>query len=178
MLTTDRLLLRPYTLNDLDQAFAVLEGHSDVWRYDPGHARTHEERAEELRFRIAELKRKGVGCFAVVLRAEERFIGYCGLQLYLWERQPFSSPEVELFYKLGRDHWSKGYATEAARAVVDHAFNTLRLPRLVSWALAENERSVALLRRLGFEVQPAAEAPGEVVGILTNPALMLANEVS
>ena len=172
MLTTDRLLLRPYTLDDLDAAVAVLEGHPDVWRYDPGHARTREQRADELRFRIAELKRKGVGCLAVVLRSEDRFIGYCGLQLYLWERQPFSSPEVELFYKLGRDYWGQGYATEAARALVNHAFQALRLPRLVSWALAENERSVALLRRLGFEVQPAAEAPGEVVGILTNPALL------
>jgi RimJ/RimL family protein N-acetyltransferase len=142
-----------------------------VWRYDPGRPRTREERAAEIQFRIFELRRKGVGCFAVTLRDDGRFIGYCGLQLYLWERHPFSTPEVELFYKLGRDFWGQGYATEAGRAVIEHAFSTLRLPRLVSWADAGNERSIALLRRLGFEVTPAEEAPGEVYGVLTNPAL-------
>jgi RimJ/RimL family protein N-acetyltransferase len=175
MLTTSRLLLRPYTMHDLDAAYTVLEGHPDVWRYDPGRQRTREERAEELQYRILELKRKGIGCFAVTLKDEGRFIGYCGLQLYLWERQPLSSPEVELFYKLGRDYWGQGYATEAAHAVIDHAFNTLRLPRLVSWADAQNERSVALLRRLGFNVQPAPDAPNEVIGILDHPLLKAGN---
>jgi RimJ/RimL family protein N-acetyltransferase len=171
MLTTTRLLLRPYALSDLDDAYAVLESHPDVWRYDPGRQRTREERAEELQFRMLELKRKGVGCFAVVRHEDSRLIGYCGLQLYLWQRQPLSSTEVELFYRLGRDYWGQGYATEAAQAVVAHAFDTLRLPRLVSWADARNERSIALLRRLGFTVQPAEDEPNEVYGVLENPVL-------
>lgn len=170
-LETERLLIRPFAMGDLEEAYAIFEGHPDVWRFDPGRPRSFEERREELQYRIWQFRRNGFGCMAVVLKETGRLIGYCGLQLYLWERQPASTPEVELFYKLGRDYWGQGYATEACQEMVRHAFERLRLPRLVSWTDRENSRSIALLEKLGMRIESTPELPDYLVGILENWAV-------
>ena len=167
-LETERLTLRPYTERDIDELYQVLDTHPDVWKFDPGFQRTKEQRAELLRYRIRQHDRNGFGEFAVVLKSDGRLVGYCGLQLYLWEREPVSTPEVELYYKLGRDYWGKGYTTEACRAALSFGFTKLRLHRVVTWTHRENERSVALLKRLGMVVQDDPNDPNGVIGILEN----------
>jgi [ribosomal protein S5]-alanine N-acetyltransferase len=171
ILETNRLLLRRVTMDDLEAAHAVLDVHPDVWRYDPGHEWTIDQRRERLEKRIWEYRLHGFGCLAVTLKPSEALIGYCGLQLYLWEQEGFSTPEVEWFYKFGRDYWGQGLATEASRAVIDHAFGTLRLRRLVTHALRENSRSTALMGRMGMTIAPDPLYPDEVIGILYNPSL-------
>lgn len=170
-LETDRLLIRPFTLADLDAAHSVLEGHPDVWRFDPGRRQTRAQRRDELQYRIWQYYRNGFGCMALARKEDGALIGYCGLQLYLWQREGLSTPEMELFYKLGRDFWGQGYAFEAAQAVVHYAFDTLRIPRIVSWSLRENERSVNLLQRLGMQIEPSTDYPDYLIGILPNPGL-------
>ncbi len=68
ILQTERLIIRPFTMNDLNEAYAVLEGHPDVWRFDPGRQRTLEERRDALQYRIWEYENKGIGCMAVTLK--------------------------------------------------------------------------------------------------------------
>jgi RimJ/RimL family protein N-acetyltransferase len=80
-----------------------------------------------------------------------------------------STPEVELFYKLGRPFWGKGYAFEAAREVLRYAFEELRLTRIVTCTHAANLRSIALLHRLGMRVEPDATDPQGVLATLANP---------
>ena len=79
-----------------------------------------------------------------------------------------STPEVELFYKLGRDYWGRGYATEACREMIRHAFEELRLIRIVTCTHRENTRSIALLRRLGMRVEPDATDADGVLATLEN----------
>ena len=100
---------------DADEAYAVLEGHPDVWKYDPGVQRTKEQRAEVIRKYAALNEPDGCGTLAIVLKNAGRLIGYVGLQLYVLPREPVATPEVELYYKLGRDYWGQGYATEACQ---------------------------------------------------------------
>jgi hypothetical protein len=118
-----------------------------------------------LRHRAAHRRLWGpvFGALAVTLREGGTLIGYCGLQLYLCERPGRSTPEVELFYKLGRPYWGRGYATEACREVLRYAFEELRLPRIVTCTHRENVRSVALLRRLGMRIEPD---PTDAEGVL------------
>lgn len=74
-----------------------------------------------------------------------------------------------MFYKLGRDYWGKGYATEAAQAVVRYAFEELRLSRIVSHANRDNHHSVALMRRVGMMIEDDPLYPSEVMGTLDHP---------
>lgn len=167
-LETERLILRPYSMDDLNALHEALDLHPDVWRFDPGYERTKDERAELLRYRILQHERNEFGECAVVRKQDRRLIGYCGLQLYVWEHAPLSTPEVELYYKLARDCWREGYATEACRAMIEHAFTKLKLHRIVTWTARENVRSVALLKRLGMTIRDDPSDPNGVFGILEN----------
>lgn len=71
--------------------------------------------------------------------------------------------DVEIAWRLAREHWGHGYATEAATAWLEHAFGTLRLPRVISVADRDNERSIAVMRRLGmgFSHETEIEEEGE-----------------
>lgn len=72
---------------------------------------------------------QGFGLWAVVEKASGNVIGNCGLS-HLPDID--GKPEIEIGYRLARLHWGRGYATEAARAARDHAFWTLKIPRLIA----------------------------------------------
>jgi RimJ/RimL family protein N-acetyltransferase len=60
------------------------------------------------------------------------------------------SGELELGYWIARPYWGRGYATEAGRAVIDHARHSLRLPRLSAGHFIDNPASGRVLAKLGF----------------------------
>ena len=163
-LETERLVLRPWTDDDIDEAYAVLEGHPDVWEFDPGYQRTRDERAAIVRKYAATNEPDGCGTLAVVEKQRGAVIGYVGLQLYVLPREPLATPEVELYYKLGRDFWGQGYAVEACREMLRFAFEEMRLARIVTITDGKNLPSIRLLRRLGMRIE---EAPPSWAGLLT-----------
>lgn len=163
-LETARLILRPFEASDADDAFAVLEGHPDVWRYDPGFRRTREQRANIIQKYIDSNYPEEEGTLAVVRRDGNVLMGYVGLQLYVLPREPYATPEVELYYKLGRDFWGQGYAAEACSAMITFAFTEMRLARIVTVTQTENQPSIALLKRLGMWLE---DAPPSWAGKLT-----------
>ncbi len=172
VLETERLILRPYTEADIETAFALFEQDPEVYRFDPGFARTLEQRAAIIKRLIAGNEEDGEGTLAVTLKVDGRLIGQAGLQLYVMPWQPFATPEVELYYKFGAAYWGNGYAVEAARALADFAFARMRLLRLVTVTHPDNTRSVRLLERLGFCLGPApASFKPNIIGILTNPSV-------
>ena len=81
--------------------------------------------------------------FAITL-ADDALIGICGLRT-----KPRKSPEIG--YWLGAPYWGHGYATEAARAVIDHAFEDLGLERLEAGARVSNPASRRVLEKCGFQ---------------------------
>jgi ribosomal-protein-alanine N-acetyltransferase len=100
---------------------------------------------------IAHIERKmrhaaehGFAPFAMVELESGRVIGECGLQLLE------DGPEVELGYKLGREHRGRGYATEASRACLDHGFEQLALDRIVAVAWPENAASIRVMEKAGM----------------------------
>jgi RimJ/RimL family protein N-acetyltransferase len=109
---------------------------------------------DSFRFDLGE---RGWGWWVVEVRETGEFAGMAGLD-------PMDPPlrGIEIGWRLARTAWGFGYATEAARAILGYAFGELGLSEVYAIAAAGNERSLAVMRRLGME--PAGiEAPdGEV----------------
>ncbi len=87
------------------------------------------------------------------VRGGPAFVGYVGLQVPSFEA-PFT-PCVEIGWRLARAAWGYGYATEAARACLEHAFGVLALPEVLAFTVPANVRSRAVMRRLGMVLDPA-----------------------
>ena len=95
----------------------------------------------------------GWGLWALEERATGRFLGFTGLARPRFEA-PFM-PAVEIGWRLARDAWGQGFASEAARAAASFAFDEIALDELVSMTVVANERSRAVMRRLGMTHDPA-----------------------
>ena len=105
---------------------------------------------------LAHQERFGYGLFTVVLRESNEVIGDCGLETIQVEGQG----ETELGYDLRRDLWSRGLATEAADAVVRHAFGELGLRHLVSLVRPHNRRSSRVAEKIGMRRERRLERGG------------------
>ena len=119
----------------------------EVMRYFP--ARLDRETSDAFADRIdARLERQGFGLWALERRDTAEFIGFTGLN-----PMPEGTPGAggqEIGWRLAASSWHQGYATEAAKAVVDVAFNGLNLPEIWSITSVLNEPSRAVMRRLGM----------------------------
>jgi len=91
---------------------------------------------------------RGFGLWALERRDDGTFIGFTGLAAVPWAA--LFTPAVEVGWRLGRSAWGNGYATEAARAALDFAFDVAGLEEVVSTTTRTNERSQAVMRRLGM----------------------------
>lgn len=144
VLQTPRLVLRPLSETDLDE-MASLMANADFMRFSLG-VFSREQTAAFLE-KVRTRDRAGLPSqFAVVLRADERLIGYCGF----FAQSVDEVEELEIAYRLHPDHWGQGLATEAARAVRDHGFNVLNLPRLISLIHPNNVASQRVAEKNGM----------------------------
>ncbi|MCC6616596.1 MAG: GNAT family N-acetyltransferase [Anaerolineae bacterium] len=142
-LTTERLLIRPFTLADVDDYQRVLHSDPAVMRYLPGGVtKPRNETAAELQGYIDHCALHGYGFEALIERATGAFVGDVGLD--------HLDDQVAIGYTLGSAFWGKGYATEAARAVLAYGFDVLQLKAIVAIAQPENTASRRVLERLGM----------------------------
>ena len=95
----------------------------------------------------------GFGVWAVQEISTGAFIGFTGLLHQTFEAS--FTPAFEIGYRLAREAWGRGYATEAARAAVAHGFDEAGLTAIVSMTATTNLRSQAVMRRLGMTHDPA-----------------------
>ena len=101
----------------------------------------------------AHFERRGFGLWAVEVPGVADFIGFVGLSTPTFEAH--FTPCVEVGWRLARDHWGRGYATEAARAALDFGFRQLGLPEIVSFTVPANRRSRGVMERIGMTRSPA-----------------------
>ena len=150
-LTTERLLLRHWRASD-SEAFAAMNADPDVMRHFPGTLQA--EASDALLHRISsELDERGWGLWALEERASGRVLGFTGLSPVPFAA-PFA-PAVEIGWRLVRSHWGRGLASEAARASLKYGFGALSLHEIVAFTFVGNERSRAVMRRLGMTHDPA-----------------------
>ncbi len=147
---TTRLRLRFWREEDLS-AFAALNADPEVMTWYPKTLDRAESDALAERIQ-AGLREHGFGLWAVEAPGLAPFLGYVGLIRPRWQA-PFT-PCVEIGWRLAREHWGCGYATEAARAALAFGFARLGLEEIVSFTVPANRRSRAVMERLGMTRDP------------------------
>ncbi|QXJ24218.1 GNAT family N-acetyltransferase [Actinomadura graeca] len=151
VLRTDRLTLRRWQPGDR-APFAALNADPEVMRYFPAPLTRRESDAMIDRIDAA-FDELGFGLWALEITGTRRFIGLTGLAVPSFEAH--FTPAVEIGWRLARSGWGHGFATEAARRVLDFAFDDLGLTGVVSFTSTANLRSQAVMRRLGMTHDPA-----------------------
>jgi RimJ/RimL family protein N-acetyltransferase len=147
---TPRLLLRDWTDADAEP-FAVLNADPRVMEFFPKALDRAESDTQmaHIRERIAT---DGLGYYAAEMKETGAFIGFVGPGRPNLDA-PFM-PAIEIGWRLARESWGNGYATEAAGAVVDHAFGSLGLDALVSYTTEWNRRSRRVMEKIGMTRDP------------------------
>jgi RimJ/RimL family protein N-acetyltransferase len=146
VLETDRLLLRAWL--DSDRVpFAEMNADPEVMAYFPRQLTREESDTLVDRFETERIER-GFCPWAVEMCQTGEFAGFVGLH-QLADYLPFA-PGVEVGWRLARRFWGNGIATEAARACVDFAFNSLGLTEIVAMTSVINVRSRRVMERLGM----------------------------
>lgn len=147
MIETKRLMLRRLVISD-HEALDTLFADEEVMESSNNGSLNTKEVGAWLKDRIEGYQRdSGVDILAVEVRSTSEVIGYCGLTRF---PDIDGATEIEIGYRLIREFWGYGYATEAASAVRDYAFSELVLPRLVALIQPVNRRSIAVARKLGM----------------------------
>jgi len=179
VLTTARLVVRPFALDDLDACHRTLDG-------DAGGGRSRDQRAAWLDWTVrsydelAALYQPPYGDRAVALRDGGELVGAVGLVPVLAPLDRLRAyggdvaadhlrPEVGLFWATAAAHRRRGYAAEAAAALIDHAFGAVGLRRIVALTERDNLASQAVMRRLGMAIEdnPRPDPPWfQVAGVL------------
>ena len=151
VLSTERLVLRPVTADD----HAALLAHwtqPEVRRFlFDGAAPSAAEVAETIEESIGHFAARGFGIWLIELGSESGLAGTAGLR-------PLEESGLEIFYSLAPGAWGHGYATEAARAVMEYGLGALGLPEVLAEVDEGNAASVAVVKRLGMT--PYAVVPG------------------
>jgi RimJ/RimL family protein N-acetyltransferase len=150
---TSRLQLRRWQPSDR-QPFQAINADPRVMEFMPGLLSP--QASDDLMAGIEQhFERHGFGPFAAELAEEKAFIGFIGLNIPSYDA-PFM-PAVEIGWRLAFDSWGRGLATEGARAVVQHAFETLGLTSLVSFTVPHNLRSRCVMEKIGMARDPASD---------------------
>jgi ribosomal-protein-alanine N-acetyltransferase len=192
VLETARLQIRPLTHDDLEVIHRILDvelGEADL----PTAGTLLEERARWLQWTIlgyeqfASLHQPPYGERGVALRATGQLIGAVGFvpclmpfeQLPQFSASPapgrLATTELGLYWALSPAFHRRGYATEAARAMVEYAFVQMRVKRVVATTTYENAASVGVMRKLGMRVErnPFPDPFWlQFVGLLENPGVI------
>jgi ribosomal-protein-alanine N-acetyltransferase len=190
-LETTRLLIRPFVMADLTDAHRLFDRELRAEDLRVDKMESIEERAAWLQWavlnyaQLAKLNQPPYGDRAITLKSTGQLVGSCGYVpcLNAFEQLPNLSyydrsgepgrytAEVGLFYAISPTQQRRGYASEAAQALVDYAFQELRLQRIVATTDYDNVGSMGVMSRLGMRVEknPLAEPPWlQVVGVLAH----------
>lgn len=189
VLDTERLTIRPFVIEDLNDVHRLLDIELSVEDLGSEKMESLHEREEWLRWsvlnyvQLAKLYQPPYGDRAIVLKETGELVGSCGYVpcLMPFEQMPnFSyydssgksgraTTEFGLFYAIFPSHQRKGYASEAAQAMIDYAFQHLGLKHIIATTDYDNDGSIGVMRKLGMRVEknPLNDPPWlQVVGVV------------
>ncbi|HTC65213.1 MAG TPA: GNAT family N-acetyltransferase [Candidatus Saccharimonadales bacterium] len=152
MITTDRLLLRPWKDEDF-QPFAEMNADPRVREFFPS-VLTHEKSDAEIRHIQSAHDRDGFTFFATELISTGEFIGFIGMVTMTFAVPSLAQPAVEIGWRLAQKYWGKGLATEGASAVLRYGFETVKLKEIVAITVPTNVRSRRVMQKIGMKHIP------------------------
>tara|TARA_R110001606_G_scaffold195930_3_gene343596 strand:+ start:178 stop:735 length:558 start_codon:yes stop_codon:yes gene_type:complete len=159
VLETERLLLRPTNISDFEPLCTMMA--DEVTTRFIGGVQSPELAWRSLCGIAGHWQLRGYGFFSVIEKATGQWLGRVGP----W--YPHGWPQPEIGWTLNRESWGKGYATEAAIACMDHAFDTLGWDSVIHLIHADNRGSQAVAARIGSaNTGEEVEVPG--FGILVD----------
>jgi [ribosomal protein S5]-alanine N-acetyltransferase len=142
-LETERLIMRPLTGEDFEDYAAMLSDPEVAGGLAEAVGTSPADAWRSLATFIGHREIRGYSHWALVEKATGEFVGRAGP----W--QPYGFPGLGIGWCLGREHWGKGYATEAGRAALRYCFNELGAGEVVSLVLPANQRSISVAERIG-----------------------------
>lgn len=143
---TERLKLRQWRQEDWP-LFANLNADLEVMQFYPNVLSTEQSNTMAQKME-ALIRERGWGFWAVEKCDDRQFIGFVGLHIPNYDLPV--TPCVEIGWRLAKKYWGRGYATEAARASLDVAFEKLNLTEVYSFASVGNKKSQAVMQRIGM----------------------------
>jgi [ribosomal protein S5]-alanine N-acetyltransferase len=152
---TERLLLRKLTADDAAFALELLNEPAYIKNIADRGVRTEADAVEYItKGPLASYEKFGLGLNAVVLKETGETIGMCGLlRRDYWD-------ETDIGYAFLERFWSKGYAYEAASAMMDYGRKAMGLKRIVAITSADNHASMRVLEKLGLRFEKMITLPG------------------
>lgn len=150
MIETKDLILRKWKKEDLVY-FAKINADEDVCKF-LSKTLTKKESDQLAQKILDHFQKYGFGLFAVELKENNKFIGFIGLNTVDFEA-PFSNlknPKIEIGWRLDKDYWNLGYATQGAKAVLNFVKNNLELKELVSFTTKTNLASQKVMQKIGM----------------------------
>jgi [ribosomal protein S5]-alanine N-acetyltransferase len=155
IIQTKRIGLRAWLEEDVEP-FSRINADPEVMKFFPGPL----SKVETERFVSAienHFNEKGFGLYAVDELASCDFIGFIGLNTATFESD--FTPCVEVGWRLSPEYWGKGFATEGALACLKKGFQEFSLEEIVSFTSAINNRSVAVMKRIGLKYRMDFDHP-------------------
>lgn len=146
ILETERLYLRRLEQSDYSDLCKMLQDKEVMYAYE--HAFSDEEVDEWLDRQLKRYEEYGFGLWAVILKETGELIGQCGLTM----QECKGKQVLEIGYLFQKDYWHKGYATEAAVACKQYAFETLKAKEVFSIIRDNNIPSQNVAKRNGMKV--------------------------
>ena len=144
ILETERLALRELVPADLDELHAVL-GDAETMRYYPAPF-DRGKTSGWIEWNIGSYREHGFGLWAVILKETGAFVGDCGITMQDIDGETLP----ELGYHIAKEHWNKGYASEAAGACMEFAFVALGLETLYTYTKHDNLPSRRVAEKIGM----------------------------
>ncbi len=144
---TDRLFLRRYAEKDKNHFIALFTDTAVMKRVGDGVMTG--EQAEAFWQKLCEkLYPQNFNIWAVFTRTDSRYIGHAGIY-----PRPTKKEDWEFVYFLNRESWSKGYATEIARQIVEYGFERLNLPEIYATVDDDHSASIRVLKKAGLNFE-------------------------
>lgn len=144
MLETERLILRPMNETDIDDVFAMRRD-DEIMRFIREPVVSRKEAEDWINMISSRWTKDKIGFCSIIEKTSGKFTGWCGL----WQLK--ENNEIEVGYAIAKDFWTKGFASEAADAVLNYAFNELGLETIVAVARPENTASRRVMEKIGMK---------------------------
>lgn len=155
-ITTDRLYMRKVSLEDIDVIYNIVKQDTVGKWLAASRGMTKEEAKIYVEKFVDHWNLYGFGVWAVLNKSTGGIIGHCGLR-YVDQKED----EVEIMYLLDPASWGSGYATEAARASIQYAANSMGIKKLIARIKITNDKSKKVLETLGFQFAYDKDYPGK-----------------